>query len=40
MTPDIQNPNAQLPLALIACTIAILLLSQVGASTQSEKIMK
>lgn len=40
MSTDTDTPNPLLPLALIACTIAILLVSQIGASKQSTSVMK
>jgi uncharacterized protein YlxW (UPF0749 family) len=33
-------PNVHIPLALIACTLAVLLASQIGASKQSTRIME
>ena len=40
MSTETESPNYMLPLALIACTIAVLLGSQVGSSKQSTRIMK
>jgi uncharacterized protein YoxC len=40
MSTDTDTSNANLPLALIACTIFILLISQIGSSKQSTAIMK
>ncbi len=41
MNADTQTDSSlSLPLALIACTLAVLLASQVGASMQSSSIMK
>ena len=40
MSTETEAPNYMLPLALIACTIAVLLGSQVGSSKQSTRIMK
>ncbi len=40
MSTESNSPNANLPLALLALTIAILLGSQIGSSNQSTKFMK
>ncbi|MGB8170638.1 MAG: hypothetical protein WCF18_24250 [Chthoniobacteraceae bacterium] len=40
MSTESDTPNSNLPLALIACTILVLLISQVGASKQSTSVMK
>ena len=40
MSTESSNPNASLPLALLACTIAILHASQIGAAKQSASVMK
>ena len=40
MSTESDSSNFHLPLALIACTIAVLLGSQVGASKQSTRFMK
>ena len=40
MSTESDTQNASLPLALIACTIAVLLASQIGASKQSTRVMK
>ena len=40
MSTQIETPNYHLPLALIACTIAVLLASQIGASKQATSQMK
>lgn len=40
MSNESDSSNAQLPLALIAVTIAILLASQIGAAKQSANFMK
>ena len=40
MSTETETPNFMLPLALIACTLAVLLGSQVGSSKQSTRIMK
>jgi hypothetical protein len=40
MTPESDNSNLSLPLALISVTIAILLLSQIGGSRQAANFMK
>src|SRR5690242_5670443 len=40
MSTETETTNFHLPLALIACTLVILLASQVGAAKQSNKIMK
>lgn len=40
MSTETDNQNNHLPLALIAVTIAVLLLSQVGASRQATTLMK
>lgn len=40
MSTETDTPNSNLPLALIACTLAILLISQIGSSKQSTAIMK
>ncbi|HYR58432.1 MAG TPA: hypothetical protein VEO95_07380 [Chthoniobacteraceae bacterium] len=40
MNAETESSNLALPLALIACTIAILLASQVGATMKSADIMK
>jgi hypothetical protein len=40
MSTETDSPNSSLPLALIACTMAVLLASQIGSSKQSNSIMK
>lgn len=40
MSTESQSPNLQLPLALIALTIVVLLASQIGAAKQSTRVMK
>jgi uncharacterized protein YlxW (UPF0749 family) len=40
MSTETDTPNFHLPLALIACTLAVLLASQIGSSRQSTRIMK
>lgn len=40
MSTEATTPNFHLPLALIACTLVVLLASQVGASKQSASIMR
>jgi cell shape-determining protein MreC len=40
MSTESESSNTHLPLALIACTILVLLGSQIGASKQSTRFMK
>ena len=40
MTTETATPNSHLPLALIACTLVVLLAAQIGASWQSARIMR
>jgi len=40
MSPESNTPNSNLPLALIAITLAVLLGSQIGSASQSTKFMK
>jgi len=40
MSTESNSPNSNLPLSLIAITLAILLASQIGSANQSTKVMR